>query len=144
MRLLEISRQRFMLRLEKGEEVMEKLRSFANVHDVGAGVLRGLGAALSAELAFFDLEEKRYEPFPVREETEVISLLGNLARRDSGEPIAHVHATLSRRDGSTVGGHVNSLVTGATLEIDVEVLPGTLRRRVDPEITLPLLHSHDS
>ncbi|MFQ5817093.1 MAG: PPC domain-containing DNA-binding protein [Terriglobia bacterium] len=143
MQVLEISERRFLLRLERGDEVMESLRRFAEERAIGAGMLRGLGAALSAELAFFNLKEKRYEPFSVREDTEVVSLLGNLARGEDRQAIAHVHATLSRRDGTAVAGHVLKLVTGATLEIDLEVLPGTLRRKRDPKSTLPLLHSHE-
>jgi len=143
MQVLEISAQRFLLRLERGEEALERLRAFADERRLGAAMLRGLGAALSAELGFFNLEEKRYERFSVNEETEVVSLLGNLARSEAGQVIVHAHATLGRRDGSTVGGHVFTLVTAATLEIDLEVLPGTLRRKLDPEITLPLLHSHE-
>ena len=143
MQVLKISGRRFLLRLEPGEEALERLRAFADQRRLGAGMLRGLGAAQSAELAFFNLEEKRYERFPVKEETEVVSFLGNIARGEDGQVIVHAHATLARRDGTVVAGHVFSLVSAATLEIDLEVLPGTLRRKLDPEITLPLLHAHE-
>ncbi len=131
------------MRLEHGEEAMEKLRDFADEQRVGAGVVRGLGAAESAELAFYNLPEKRYETFSVEEQTEVVGLLGNLARGEDGEPIAHVHVTLSRRDGSTIGGHLMRLIVGATLEIDLEVFSGTLRRKLDPETKLPLQHAYE-
>jgi len=143
MQVLEISAQRFLLRLEPGEEALEKLRAFADERRLGAAMLRGLGAAQSAELAFFNLEEKRYERFPVPEETEVVSLLGNIARGEAGQVIVHAHATLSYRDGRAVAGHVFALVSAATLEIDLEVLPGTLRRKLHPKISLPLLHAYE-
>jgi predicted DNA-binding protein with PD1-like motif len=144
MQSFKISDSRYLLKLERGEEAMEVLRCFADAREIGAGVLRGIGAALSAELAYFNMPEKRYEIIPVQEVTEVVGFLGNLARGEDGRPIVHVHGTLSRRDGSAVGGHVMSLVVGATLELDLEVFPGTLRRKLDPAFDLPLQHAHET
>lgn len=143
MRVFPVTQRRFFLRLEHGEEAKKMLCKFADEHEVGAGVIRGLGAAQRCELDFYHLSDKRYESFRVEEATEVIGLVGNLTRGEDGEPIVHLHATLSRRDGSTLGGHVEYLVVGATLEIDLEVLPGTLRRKLDPMIGLALQHSYE-
>ena len=143
MRVFQISQRRFLLQLEHGEEIKDKLRGFAEEHEAGAGVIRGLGAADSAELDFYHLPDKRHESIRVDDATEVSSLLGNLTRGEDGGAIAHVHATLSRRDGSTIGGHVKRLVVGATLEIDVEVFPGTIRRKLDSAVGLPLFHSYE-
>jgi hypothetical protein len=35
------------------------------------------------------------------------------------------------------------LVAGATLEVDLEALPGTVRRRLDPGVGLHLQHAYD-
>lgn len=122
---------------------MQTLRGFAERRGIGTAALRGIGASRSAELAFYNLPEKRYEPFRVEETTEVTSFTGNVGRGADGEPIVHAHATLSRRDGTTLGGHVMRLEVGATLEIDLDVHPGTLRRSLDPEIGLPLQSAHE-
>jgi len=143
MKVFQVGERRFWLRLETGEEALERLRSFADEQKINAGVVRGLGATRSAELAFYDLAGKRYESLPVEEETEVVGLVGNLSRGEEGQPIAHVHVTLSRRNGTTLGGHAMRLVVGATLELDVEALPGTLRRKLDPAVGLPLQQSYE-
>lgn len=143
MQTFEISDSRCLLKLERGEEAMDLLRRFADERQVRAGVLRGIGAALSAELAYFNMAEKRYEIIPVQEVTEVISFLGNVGRGEDDRPIVHVHGTLSRRDGSAVGGHVMSLVVGVTLELDLEVFPGTLHRKLDAAFDLPLQHAYE-
>lgn len=143
MKVFQVGERRFLLRLETGEEALEKLRSFADERPISAGVVRGLGAVRSAELAFYHLADKRYETFPVEEETEVIGLVGNLSRGEDARPIAHVHVTLGRRGGSTLGGHALRLVVGATLELDLEVFPGALRRQLDPAVGLPLQHSYE-
>jgi predicted DNA-binding protein with PD1-like motif len=143
MRVFRVSERRFFLQFEHGEEIKEKLRAFANEHEIGAGVLSGVGAAERCELDFYHLPEQRHESIEVNEAAEVAGLVGNLTRGEDGRAIAHVHATLGRSDGSTVGGHVERMVAGATLEIDLEVLPGTLRRKLDPRVGLQLPHTFE-
>ena len=89
------------------------------------------------------MDEKRYDPIPVNGYTEVVSLMGNISWKEDGEPMVHVHGALSHRDGSTVAGHVLEIEVGATMEIDLEVLPGRLSRKLDQEIGLPLLACHE-
>jgi predicted DNA-binding protein with PD1-like motif len=143
MQVFPVAEKRFFLRLANGEEVKGTLCRFADEHGIGAGVLRGLGAADSAELDFYHLTEQRHEAVMVEEPTEIAALLGNLGRDESGQAVAHIHATLGRRDGSTVGGHVDRLVVGATLEIDLEVLPGSLNRKLDLTVGLRLQDSYE-
>jgi len=138
-----VSAGRFVLSLSLGEKLIETLRRFAVERQIGAGVIRGLGASRNAELAYYLMDEKRYDPIPVAGFTEVVSLMGNVSLREDGEPLVHLHATLGRRDGSTVVGHVLEIEVGATLEIDLEVLPGRLSRKLDREIGLPLLAGHE-
>lgn len=143
MQVFEVATGRFILRLSLGEKLMETLRRFVVERRIGAGVIRGLGASRSAELAFYLMDEKRYDPIPVAGYTEVVSLMGNISWKEGGEPMVHLHSALSRRDGSTVAGHVLEIEVGATMEIDLEVLPGRLSRKLDPEIGLPLLACHE-
>jgi predicted DNA-binding protein with PD1-like motif len=89
-------------------------------------------------LGFYDIERREYERIPVGEETEVLSFLGNLTVTDEG-PRVHAHVTLSRRDGSALGGHLFEGRAGATLEIFVLEVPGVLRRSLDEETGLPLI-----
>ena len=57
MQTFKISDSRYLLKLERGEEAMDLLRRFAGAHEIGAGVLRGIGAALTAELAYYNMPE---------------------------------------------------------------------------------------
>jgi len=139
MQVMEMAANRYLLRLSLGEELMASLREFVGQRKIGAGVIRGLGASRSARLAYYLMDEKRYDPIAVEGFTEVVSLLGNVSWKEDGEPLVHIHATLGRRDGSTLAGHVLDLEVGATMEIDLEVLPGRLVRKLDEGIGLPLL-----
>jgi uncharacterized protein len=89
-------------------------------------------------VGFFDAERKDYDRLTVEEETEVLALLGNLTVMDDS-PRVHAHVTLSRRDGSALGGHLFEGQTGATLEVFVVEVPGPLRRSLDETVGLPLI-----
>ncbi|MGH2710887.1 MAG: PPC domain-containing DNA-binding protein [Actinomycetota bacterium] len=128
----------FLVRLEQGEEVVGQLTSLASAEGIGAAELSGIGAFERAVIGFYDLETKEYDRIPVEEETEVLSLLGNLSVADDG-PRVHAHVSLGRRDGSALGGHLFEGNCGATLEIFVREEPGELRRVPDPAAGLPLL-----
>lgn len=142
MNVFDVSERRYLLRLVKGEELRATLHRFAEERKIGCGIIRGLGAAERAELSFYDPRKKEYVKTPVNEEVEIAGLVGNFSRGPEGEPVVHIHTSLGRRDGSSLTGHVESLIVGGTLELDVEVFPGTLQRRFDETIGLNLQESY--
>ena len=117
---------------------MGALGAFALQQHVSAAEVSGIGAFQRAVLGLYRAEERDYHRFEVSEETEVVSLLGNLSRTEEG-PRVHLHAGLSRMDGSMVGGHLFEGVVGATLEVFVREEPGILTRSPDEAVGLPLL-----
>lgn len=72
----------FVLAFEAGDEFVEAIRQFATEQKVNAGWFNGLGAFREATIAYFLLEEKRYEEIPIVEQVEVAGLTGNLALKD--------------------------------------------------------------
>jgi predicted DNA-binding protein with PD1-like motif len=103
-----------------------------------AARVQGIGAFSEAVLGYFDAERRQYDRIPVAGDTEVLAFLGNLSVTEEG-PRLHAHVTLSRRDGSALGGHLFEGRAGATLEIFVLEVPGELRRSPDEKTGLPLL-----
>lgn len=103
-----------------------------------AARLQGIGAFSDAVLGCYDRDRQDYERIPVEHEAEVLALLGNLTTMDRG-PRVHAHVTLSRRDGSALGGHLFEGRVGATLEVFVMEVPGEVHREVDEEVGLPLM-----
>jgi uncharacterized protein len=127
-----------LIRFERGEESVEGLTSFAREHGLRGARVQGIGAFSEAVLGYFDAERREYDRFPVAGDTEVLAFLGNLSVMEDG-PRLHAHVTLSRRDGSALGGHLFEGRAGATLEIFVMEVPGELRRSPDEKTGLPLL-----
>ena len=125
--------------LDRGDEVMACLQSLAERHRLTGAQLTAIGAFESAELAFFDWESKTYEPIPVEEQTEVASLIGDIAADADGRPSLHMHVVLGRRDGSTVAGHLQRAVVRPTLEVVVTETTTRLCRLKDEASGLALI-----
>ena len=125
--------------LEPGEEVMQALLEFAAGHEVTAASFVALGAFESATLGYFDWQRKEYLPIPVREQSEVVTLVGDIARGDDGAPSLHAHTVLGGRDASTRGGHLIQGRVRPTLEITVTETPAKLRRVQRKEFGIALI-----
>jgi uncharacterized protein len=128
----------FILRFERGDSFVESLTRFAGEQKTTSARIEGIGALTEARLGFYDLERKDYDRFSVDEDTEVLSLLGNVTLKD-GRPWVHAHVALSRRDGSAVGGHLFEGLVAATLEVFFSEMPGELVREMDDEVGLALI-----
>ena len=121
-----------------GDEVVSGLRAFAVEHDVGAAQLTGIGAFSDVVLGYFDWERKRYEPIPVDEQVEVLTLAGDVATRD-GRPEVHAHVAVAKRDGTAHGGHLLEAHVRPTLEVILVESPAHLRKTLRPDSGLALI-----
>ncbi|WP_439621603.1 PPC domain-containing DNA-binding protein [Gemmata sp.] len=121
-----------------GEEVMAGLGEFARNADLTGSHFTAIGAFSDVVLGFFDPNDKRYAETPIREQVEVLSLLGKVARHQGG-PKVHAHVVVGKRDGTAHGGHMMEARVRPTLEVVVVESPGRLGRRTDDRTGLPLL-----
>ena len=83
------------------------------------GAISGIGALSEVRLGYFNAEAKKYEEKVFRENIEIVSLRGNISLKDN-EIFPHLHAVLSRRDFSVVGGH---LFSGTVYAFEFEIIP---------------------
>ncbi len=138
MRSRRLDDQTLAIVLDPGETVMERLVDFARDHSITGARLSGIGAFSEATVGFYDPERKDYARHTIDEQVEVLSFQGNLSTTDEG-PRAHVHVTVSRRDGAALGGHLFEARVWPTLEIFVALSPVELTRRMNDEVGLPLI-----
>lgn len=109
----------FAVILDSGERVMDSLRGFARQERIGAAQVTGIGAFESAELAFWQVDARGYTKRVIDEQTEVLSLIGDVVHDEHGDPAPHLHAVLGRSDMTVLGGHFVEGVVRPTLELIV-------------------------
>jgi predicted DNA-binding protein with PD1-like motif len=129
----------YVLVLETGDEAVGAIQGFARENGIAAAQLTAIGAFSDVTLGFFDWEKKDYRKIPVREQVEVVSLLGDVALGPDGKPALHPHVVVSRSDGAAMGGHLLEAHVRPTLEVILTESPTHLRKRKDPESGLALI-----
>ncbi len=129
---------RYVLRILRGEELVEKVLEFCDAKNIDAAWISGLGACDKAELSYYDFDTREYVKKIVNEECELLNLTGNIAFAD-GKRMMHAHATLSRKDYTTIGGHVHSMQISGTGEVMITQLSGYFEREYDQDTGLKLL-----
>ena len=121
------------------EPVVAPLTAFAEQQGLAASQFTAIGAFREATLGYFNLERKDYDRLPVREQVELLSLIGHVTREPDGAPNIHAHVVLGKADGAAVGGHLIEAVVRPTLEVVLSEAPAHLRRRKDPATGLALI-----
>jgi len=131
------SKNAFLIRLMKGEEIISSLTKFLTAQKISSAYFSGIGAVQKATLGFYNLKKKKYI-WRKFSECEVVSLIGNVSLLN-GKPFIHAHLVISDNKYSCYGGHLKDAVIGATLEIVLKKLSGKAERKFDREIGLNLL-----
>ena len=129
----------YLMRLETGERLNEALEKFAAETNIDGAWLSGLGAASNIMLGFYQLSVKSFKARTIGQTMEVVSLTGNIALDESGKVVFHLHGVFADEDYNTIGGHVQDLVTGATLELFVHRAYKPTYRKHDDATGLQLL-----
>src|SRR5919109_2665212 len=128
----------YALVYEKGDEFISELHAFAQQNALTASHFTAIGAFKHTILGYFDRKKMDYLKIPVKEQVEVLSLMGNITLSD-GTYKVHAHVVLGKADASTIGGHILEAHVWPTLEVIVEESPKHLFRKIDAETGLPLL-----
>jgi predicted DNA-binding protein with PD1-like motif len=129
----------FALIFDKGDEPVALIGAFASEHKISAARLSAIGAFSEVVLGYFDWEKKDYRKIPLREQMEVLSMLGDIALGEKGEPKLHAHIVLGRSDGTAHGGHLLEGRVRPTLEVMLIESPAALQKVHDPETGLALI-----
>jgi uncharacterized protein len=128
----------YALIFDKGDEVVEALTAFAREHDLAGAHFTAIGAFSDVTLGYFDRKRRDYAKIPIREQVEVLSLVGDIARQD-GAPKVHAHVVVGKADGTAHGGHLLDGRVWPTLELILTETSRELARVSDRESGLALI-----
>lgn len=124
---------------QTGDEFSAQLLDFAHKEKLGGSHFTAIGAFSAAILGYFDWDTKEYKKIPVREQVEVVSLIGDISLDAEGQPKIHAHVVLGKSDGAALGGHLLEAHVRPTLEVILTESPEHLERHYDPESKLALI-----
>jgi predicted DNA-binding protein with PD1-like motif len=129
----------YVIRLEKGEKLVESLQSFAEKENITGGFFYGLGAVEDVTIGRYDLEKNKYEFRELESTYELASLNGNVALSGDGV-VVHAHGVLGDNNLNAVAGHIKEATVAVTVEIFMHLQHGaTMKRMLDDETGLNLL-----
>ena len=127
----------YVMRVDPGEEILEKIGILCKKENITVGSAVGLGASNRAVVGLFDTVNKVYKKKELTGPMEITSLVGNISTKD-GETYLHFHVNLCDEEMRIQGGHMNACYVSATAEITVTKSEGTVERSMDEEIGLNL------
>ncbi len=123
----------YAVRLVPGEEIIKSIETVCEAEKINLATVSAIGAVNTATVGLYNLDEKKYHKNHFDCPLELVSLLGNVTRKD-GNAYVHVHASFADSDGKVIGGHLNEAVISATCEMFITVIDGYVCRKTD-EIT---------
>ncbi len=129
---------KYILRLNKGDEILESLESLVKKENIRLASVTGIGALGKAEIGLFNSRKKKYFSKVFQEDMEIVSLNGNISEMN-GEPYLHLHIALADESLKLVGGHLNYGLISLTGEIIVDTIKGEIDREFDEEVGLNLI-----
>ena len=133
---------KYVVRLNKGEEIIESLTKLCEENDIKLGRVTGIGATNKVKIGLFNVETKEYHSTELTGDMEITNLSGNISQMD-GKVYLHLHITVCDEENKAFGGHLNYAVISATCEMIIDVIDGAVDRKYDEETGLNLIKFDD-
>jgi len=126
------------MRLDPGDDILETIQNWCQGQKMLNALVSGIGSAEEPTLAHYSRVTKKFIQKQLAGIYEVTSLVGNVGQVDGGQPLVHLHATLSNEHMSAYGGHLVNGVCSATAEIVITPLETAFRKTFDDDIGLKI------
>ena len=126
-----------LISLDKDEYINQSIKTMFDMEKIKFGWISGIGAVYNIEIAYYDIQNKRYIKKFLKDEYELLSLKGNVAFLDK-DYFVHTHVALSDKDFKSFGGHLFDAQVSAACEIKADLLNYSLSRKFSKDIGLNL------
>lgn len=124
-------------RIDKGEEILEKIKEIATKENIKLANINALGATNDFTVGVFKTGEKKYYSNNFTGDFEIVSLTGTINTMN-GEFYSHIHMSAGNDKGEVFGGHLNRAIVSATCEMVINIIDGTVDREFNENIGLNL------
>lgn len=132
----------YVLRIDIGEEIIDKITELCRVENIKLGTISGIGATDHVEIGLFNTKTKQYCPSILKGLYEITSLIGNITMKND-DIYLHLHINVADESSSTYGGHLNKCFVSATAEVFITAFDSSVNRKFNEEIGLNLLEFND-
>ena len=129
---------KIVVRIDKGEEIVDALKTICKKLDIKLGSIVGIGATDKVTIGLLNTKTKKYQSKEFTGDHEIAPLVGNITILN-GEVCLHLHVTLCNVEHKAVGGHLTSAVVSATFEGIIDIIEGQVTREYNDEVGLNLL-----
>ena len=127
-----------VLRIQKGEEILNCIQTVCEKEEVALGSVTGLGAVGEVTLGVFNREKFAYEKQTYTGDMEIASCIGNISTMD-GKTYLHLHMVVGNvTQNICYAGHLNRAIVSLTGEFILHRINGTVEREYSPEVGLNL------
>ena len=126
-----------VMRIDKGEEILDKIKEVALRENIKLASVSALGATNDFTVGVYKVDEKKYYSNEFKGNFEIVSLTGTINTMD-GEFYTHIHMSAGNDKGEVFGGHLNRAIVSATCEMVINIIDGKVDRYHDDEIGLNL------
>ena len=125
-------------RMDKGEEILEKLKEISSRENVKLATVQALGAVKEFTVGVFFTKEKQYCSNEFCGDFEIVSLAGTVNTMN-GEFYCHLHMSAGKENGEVFGGHLSQATVSATCEMIIHQIDGAVERRYEEKTGLNIL-----
>ena len=127
-----------VVRIDKGEEIVDQLKTICKKLDIKLGSIVGIGATDKGTIGLLNTKTKKYQSKEFTGDHETAPLVGNITLMN-GEVYLHLHVTICNVEHKALGGHLTSAVVSATFEGIIDIIEGQVTREYNDEVGLNLL-----
>jgi len=121
---------KIVLRIDRGEEVVEKLKEVALKENIKLASLSALGASDHFIAGVYSVPEQKYYQNEFNGDYEITNITGTINTMN-GEFYSHMHITCADNKGVCYGGHLNQARISGTCEMVIDIIEGNVDRVKD-------------
>lgn len=125
-------KNKIFVRLDRGEEVLNKLSEIREKFEIKNGFFTAVGAVDKVKLGNYDVESQEYNEKEFKGSFEVSNFTGNI-----GPDKIHAHITVADKDFNAKAGHCSYGRVSGTFEMVIETSNSpVLKHKYDEETGL--------
>ena len=124
-----------IVRMDRNEDLFAELKKVALKENIKLASISALGTFSHMNVGVYDLVQRKFVGNDFDGMFEIVSLTGTINTMD-GEYYCHLHTAAGDKTGNVYGGHLSAGTVGATLEMVITVIDGTVDRVKDPDTGL--------